>query len=69
MSAVESAQSPTLAAAAVAPAAVVMRANDGVAIGRLRSHLSAIYVDPVRAEDAAPDVDQSSIWAPAQLAR
>lgn len=64
-----SAQSPALPTAAAAPAAVALRSDDGVAIGRLRSYLSAIYVDPVRAEDPSPDVDQSSTWAPAQLAR
>lgn len=62
------AQSPILAAATATPAAVALRAGDGMAIGRLRSHLSAIYVDPVPAEDPSPDLDQRSSWAPAQPA-
>lgn len=64
-----SAQSPPLVAAPAAPAALALREGDGVAIGRLRDHLSAIYTDPVRDEDPSPDVEQCSSGAPAQPVR
>jgi hypothetical protein len=57
------APSQTLVAAAAPAPTPDLHSGAAVAIGRLRSHLSAIYVDPVPGGEAPPlDIDQRSSW-------
>lgn len=59
--------SPTLDVAAAPAPAPAVHASAAVAIGRLKSHLGVIYVDPVPVGEVSPlDVDQSSSWEPGQ---
>jgi hypothetical protein len=63
------ARAQTLVAAASPEPAPALHSSAAVAIGRLRSHLGAIYVEPVPAGDAPPlDVDQHSNWEPVRPA-